>query len=180
MVPLGLVRTTSVRLLDYNIQLISVDLDKKQAQLIVSKISSPPVPSQEWFSIDPKKCNSNAWQQWEGWSEASANMGAFPTPQGEDHARLSAWLFYTQGITVNDLASKRIADITCDACTCSTGERIAVLVDSKNSSKMQELGFTDMGAIACTMEAKLCPGTDVSVGRMAPFCEFEPCPASIN
>ena len=161
--------------LNYEVELVSVDTDTNSAVLIVKEKQNSPQEGREWFSIEPKQCNSNAWDIWETkkMKDIVASGGLPERPLNEADV-VRDWLYGSYGIRVYNVASKQVAEITCEACSCSTGERIAVFVDSSNSAKMLELGFTQMEPVACIMDAKACPNGS-AVGRTAPFCEFEAC-----
>lgn len=153
---------------NYEVELVTIDTDNNNAVLIVREKQNPLQKGErQWFSIDPKQCKSN---EWDAWSQPI-------TMTVSEEISVTNWLSQKYEILVYDSSSKRVTDIVCEACSCSTGERIAVLVDSNNKIKMLELGFTQMSPIACTMEAKVCPDGG-ALGRTAPFCEFEACPGT--
>ncbi|MCH7902599.1 hypothetical protein IIC68_02485 [archaeon] len=149
----------------YTIELVSIDIDNGVAEL---KVTKDPGPETQWFSIEPIQCRNNAWEQW-----AAENIPS--KKQQPEKYIVAQWFEKVHGIEVLDFASREKYEVVCDACDCPRGDEIAVLVNSSNSGKMQELGFTAMGNIACTEDARLCPDGS-GVGRQAPFCEFAECP----
>ena len=152
--------------LGYGIELISIDFEKKEAQLRVSKVAQP-AGEKAWFSYDPKQCGTNPWSQ----------MPFACDSLDCEEFKIKSWLA-KNGITVYDYASKQVSDIVCMACSCPRGDRVAALVESKDSAKMQALGWTLVGnenGIACTMDARICPDGSAA-GRTEPFCEFRACP----
>ena len=164
-------RTAKYNNSNYEVELVSINTDTNTAEIIVRKLPSAPTTSQGWFSIEPMQCGNNAWTEW-----TIKNM-SFDYYAPAEKEIIGYWLKGAQGVTVYDSASKQNDGVVCEACTCKTGETIAVLVDLNNSAKMQELGFTNMGLIPCTMEARSCSDGNF-VGRTAPFCEFAPCTTS--
>lgn len=158
----------------FSITLVSIDYEKKEAVLVVDMAAGE---GKAWFSISPRQCLSNAWEVWMAEKQKNLPEGMEIFPATEKQV-VASWLREEFGIIVLDYAIKPApADFaTCGSCDCPRGDQIAVLVDSGNSGKMLELGWNEIGAIACTEDAKLCSDGS-GVGRTAPFCEFAPCPA---
>lgn len=164
---LGTVRGREKTFVDYKIELASIT--EKSATLIITKTGN--IPKQKvWFSFDPKQCGTNAWETWEpGKTQDYKNEGYL----------IRAWLQIEYGIKTYDHASKKVSEIVCMACDCPRGDRIAVLVDSKDANKMSSLGWKSMEPVYCTQDAKICPDGS-GIGRIAPFCEFAQCPPGID
>ncbi len=163
--------TTQIEMPQYEVELVSIDTDANRAVLIVREAQKPePANENEWFSFDPKQCGSNPWETW-----GLAKIQDYRNEEG----LLKAWFSAVNGIEARGYASKRTNEIVCMSCSCPRGDRIAVLVDSKDSVKMAELGWAAMNDIACTKEAKLCADGS-GVARQAPFCEFAECPEPPN
>jgi len=134
--------------------------------------SNPVFGEKEWFSIEPVQCDGNPWEQWAS-TDSEYNRIRYNTINAESTI-IKAWFEKVNGIKVYDFASKQIYEGVCKACSCARGDKVAVLVDSTDSEKMNKLGWQSMENIACTEEAKLCANGTV-VGREAPFCEFPDC-----
>ncbi|MEK6958216.1 MAG: hypothetical protein AABW99_04545, partial [archaeon] len=150
----------------YRIKLLAISEDK--AEIIVSKDTDNPANA-KWFAIEPKQCGSNPWEQ-----------AQWPVKRlfKDEEERITVWLSAEQGVEISGYAEKQndvIYDVVCLACDCPRGDKIAVLVDSKDSDKMNSLGWAWVGETFCTEEAKLCDDGSY-VGREAPFCEFTECP----
>ncbi|MCX6803743.1 MAG: hypothetical protein NTY48_04190 [Candidatus Diapherotrites archaeon] len=165
---------------NYQIELLAIDPSNSQVQIKITDITQPIIGEQKWFSIESKQCNNNPWNIWKASKMQELTIqGISPQEPTEEIQLVRSWLTEKYKITVLDFASGSVADlVTCETCNCLTGEKIAVLVDANYSAKMIEIGFTEMGLIGCTMDAKICPDGS-AVGRTAPFCEFEVC-SSIN
>ncbi|MEM4327101.1 MAG: hypothetical protein QXZ13_02965 [Candidatus Diapherotrites archaeon] len=150
--------------LGYEINLLQMkeESEKISALLVVYSKTGK---DKTWFSIEPRQCQTNAWDN------ANWPVKTYFTDEKE---RIKAWLEKVHNIKVYDVSSKRTAEVVCSACSCPTGETIAVLVDSFNYGKMISLGWQPMNDISCTTEAKACPDGSF-VSRKAPFCEFESC-----
>ena len=147
----------------YTFELVSIDLEKKEAKIIISK-SEQNTGRTEWFSIEPVQCGGNAWESW-------GTLKLFAT----ENDRITAWLEEEKGIIVSEVKSRQVSEVVCLACSCPRGDQIAVLANSSDAEKLIELGFAKMEPIACTEDAKVCPDGS-AVGREAPFCEFQKCP----
>ncbi|HLC92583.1 MAG TPA: hypothetical protein VJH23_02650 [archaeon] len=132
-------------------------------------LGEEPTGQQEWFSFSPIQCGGNEWELWH-----RQNLVVDGDPFTENEV-ISIWLNLKYGITAMDYSSHIVSEIVCLACSCPRGDEIAVLVDSKDSVKMQALGWTQIEGKACTEEAKLCSDGSY-VGREGPWCEFAACP----
>ncbi len=153
----------------YEIELVSIDFEKKEAQIRVSVAAQPPTGEKQWFSYDPKQCGTNPWETWD--------LAKIQDYRNEEYL-VEAWFKVANDIEVSGYASKKVSDIVCLSCSCPRGDEIAVLVNSKDSAKMKSLGWKIIGnknVIACPMDAKICPDGS-AVGREGPFCEFAACP----
>ena len=172
---LGETTRRSASVFGFEIGLISVDWDAKEAAIKVTR--SVPAQGRVWLSYDPIQCGGNPWEQW--MAEKVANLPeGLEIPPMLERGNVLAWLSEEYGITGHDFASVQQYEIVCAACSCPRGDRIAVLVDAEDSAEMQGLGWARVGnenGIACTMDARICPDGS-AVGRTAPFCEFAPCP----
>ncbi|MEI7961769.1 MAG: hypothetical protein WCI04_05535 [archaeon] len=163
---------------NYEVELVSIDTDTNTVELIVRYLQTPPIGNQSWLSINPIQCNGNAWDVWKAEElKKLADHGLLPEEPLNDIPVIRSWLSQKYQIAVYDSGLKVNSDVVCDSCTCENGKTIAVLVDSFNTAKMLELGFKEMGAIGCTMDAKICSDGS-AVGRTAPFCEFTTCPGA--
>lgn len=171
-VNLGLVTRKTANLFDdtYSVTLASVDSSNGQVLLNVNKVSGS--SEEEWFSISPRQCQSNAWDTW----ATQTGIMIKKSPQmSMDEALIPIWLKEKYGVNVYQTKSRITSEVVCLACSCPTGEEVAVLVESTQKSLLNSLGFSSFGLIACTEEAKVC-WDGSAVGRIAPFCEFEKCP----
>ncbi len=156
---LGMTTRKSIDISEYHIELVSIDYKAKKAEIIISKTSK----SKSWFFIDPVQCGTNSWQTWNSEMNYSS-----------EEVRIVAWLS-NQSIVVYDLRHRQTADIVCLSCSCPRGDRVAILVSSTDKIQLETLGWTELGLLACNKDAKVCPDGS-TVGRTAPFCEFEDCP----
>lgn len=158
----------------WRIELESINSAAKTARITVNDLDQIVPVESAWFSIAPKQCGQNDWQEWDnqtGFSETKR----FVSPEAQERAVLEAWLA-SQGIVMKDYASRTTDEIVCEACNCPSGREIAVLIDQEDFTPMRSLvGWTQLPPSACTMEAKICSDGS-AVGRVGPWCQFPPCP----
>ncbi|GEM_PF-7017795 len=150
----------------YTAQLLSIDAGAQIAKVKFSRIA--PHNGLFWLYYEPAQCGTNPWERW-----AQGQTKKY----GSDSGEIKAWLDAEKGIKALEIASKKVYDVVCAACSCPRGDRVAVLVARSDSAKMESLGWkllNGTGAAACTKEAMVCPdGT--AIGRAGPFCDFAPC-----
>ncbi len=145
----------------YEIELLSIDFETKTAELKITEIDSN---TKTWFSIKPIQCKGNNWNTW----PASATMKF-----ENELSLIKNWFDIEHNIKVYEIKSKQIYEAVCSACSCSRGDKIAVLVDVKNKEKTLDLGWEEM-IIECAEETKQCPNGSITA-RINPFCDFEKC-----
>lgn len=170
----------------------SVNAGSRMARIMVNVTDEPILPTikTEWFSISPKQCSQNPWNEWDiktGWSQTVR----FSSPEAMQQALITAWLA-DQGIAVKDYATRTTSEIVCMACDCPTGQEVAVLVSymepicgpTENCfpttvRQLLDDGFVQLPPTPCTEDARVCADGSV-VTRKGPWCIFPPCPTSIE
>lgn len=155
----------------FTIELVSITNDSAVIKVSETGVTTP-IEEKAWFSIEPRQCGDNAWNQWDletGWSQTVR----FSSADAMEKALIRAWL-QSEGITVYDVATRTTSEIVCMACSCPSGREVAVLVDQKDFDKMSGFNWNQLPPSACTQELKICPN-GLGVSRMAPWCEFPPC-----
>ncbi|MDO8554075.1 MAG: hypothetical protein Q7S22_04670 [Candidatus Micrarchaeota archaeon] len=155
---LGDVTRKTVNVSSYQIDLLSIDYESKKADIVISKTSE----SKVWFLISPVQCGTNNWQTWNSEMNYSS-----------EEVRIIAWLS-NQSIVVYNLRHRETDEMVCLSCSCPRGDRVAILVSPSDNVRLETLGWTELGSLACTKDAKVCSDGSI-VGRTAPFCEFENC-----
>lgn len=182
---LGEKTKTSESIFGFEVGLISIDADKNEAVLRITKKTETPGSAEnlQWFSFAPKQCNSNEWDEWVRkvkWEPNPEKLKAGKNGLGinTEELRISDWLEYEHNIKIHGYASKKTSDIVCMACSCPRGDLVAVQVSPKDAAAMQALVWKNTGQIACTLDLRVCPDGTFA-GRQAPFCEFTECPESV-
>ncbi|MFA6319596.1 MAG: hypothetical protein WCX66_01585 [archaeon] len=155
------------------VTLVGVDFDSNKLSLKVDSLNDELFLEKKWFVISPKQCQSNLWDVWALESGIRIKKSA-EMSMGE--ALIPIWLEKKYFINSYETKSHVASEVVCQACSCPTGEQIAVLVDGNYKSMLINLGFSMIESpIACTMDAMVCSDGS-AVGRTAPFCDFEKCP----
>ncbi|MDO8625518.1 MAG: hypothetical protein Q7R47_05525 [Candidatus Diapherotrites archaeon] len=175
-------QTIELQLVPFSLKVVQIPnqidgVKPESITILVQRVSqtSPNV----WMQIAPKQCGTNAWEVWMGEVYQRALEEKRFIARGTEQQILTAWLSTTQQVTIFGFAQKpQDPDTTvCAACECGRGDQLAVRVKAADLPKLSALGWTKLGnagAIACTLDAKICPdGT--AVGRTEPFCQFA-CP----
>lgn len=177
---LGLTTRKVANVLNNNFSITLNDINKDSNQILIqidSVNSSSNNNEKEWFVISPKQCQSNLW---DAWAQETGIMIKKSADVSMDEVLIPIWLNEVYQINVYESKSHISAEVVCQACSCSTGEQVAVLVDSNSKTVLNNLGFSMIQSpIACTMDARVCSDGS-AVGRTAPFCDFEKCPIGGN
>lgn len=104
------------------------------------------VPDSVWVKIHPVQCFQNPWQQkWlesnkEQYSnEQSLNEALARVPEAE----LMRQYYNAQGIEVNTIKIRKVAEITCASCACQNGNMNILTVKKKDLKKMKSFGYTE-------------------------------------
>ncbi len=99
-----------------------------------------------WIEISPIQCMLNPWQA------EYIEKGSYPR-EWEEEKKIIKGYYERLGVSVFDIFSEVFADaIPCEACSCSDGTKLYLLIDSSDLKRMSDDGFnrTEKDMMTCT------------------------------
>lgn len=99
-------------------------------------VAKPAAPQGKvWMAFEPVQCNGNPWDQW----YASGGIAFVKAPTEKE--LLTAYFSNVHNVQVFDYKSFTIYEIVCQACHCSRGDEVRVLINASDKPNLMKAGW---------------------------------------